>query len=106
MSYDPLDPEKHKEQLMNKTNNIWADLDIEAIQILVIVTVLSLFLLKYPLSIYATAAIALLPQGRILMRALSDRPMANEPVHPYLFINEAVVMLVAALYALGWYWLH
>lgn len=90
---------------MNKTS-IWKEMDFEAIQILVITTILSVLMLRYSWSIYAALAIVLLPQGRILVRGLVDRPRDKQPVLPYLLINESVVLVVALLYGACWYWLH
>ncbi|MHB8347355.1 MAG: hypothetical protein ACYDHM_09245 [Acidiferrobacterales bacterium] len=63
----------------------WAELDIEAVQIMVIVTILAVFVIRLSWSIYAVAVIALLPQGRILVRALVDRPRDKKPVLSYAF---------------------
>ncbi len=91
---------------MMAAKGIRHELDIEALQLAVILAVLGMPLLKHPWAIYAAVAIAALPQGRLLTRALHDRPRDGKPVFRYLIVNELAVVALATVYAIAWWAVH
>lgn len=46
--------------------------------------------------------LAVIPQGRIFVRALLDYPRFKQPAAPYLIANEAVVAVAVASHLMFW----
>jgi hypothetical protein len=60
----------------------------------------ALFGLSPRLWLWSLPLLLLIPQGRILTRALGDYPTFGEPSGPYLLANEGVVLAGCALHLL------
>jgi hypothetical protein len=67
---------------------IFQEIDLHVVAMLLLLLVGAAFLPHLP---WALIVLAVIPQGRILTRALHDYPRFKRPAAGYLIANEAVV---------------
>ena len=70
------------------------EIDLHVVLILLLLIPISLLGLPF---IWAIVVIALVPQGRILVRSLVDYPAFKKPSLPYLIANEIALSLVIGI---------
>lgn len=66
------------------------EIDLHVVYLLLILLPLALLWNTSP---WSFLVVALIPQGRILTRALLDYPRFNRPAAPYLAANESLVVI-------------
>ena len=72
---------------------IFKEIDLHVIVILLMLLVLAIMLPHWP---WVLIVLAVVPQGRILTRALIDYPSFKRPAGGYLIANEIAVALSVA----------
>ena len=83
---------------MNALRRILYEVDLHIVAMFLFSVPLSLLILPF---IWGLVLIALVPQGRIYVRAFRGYPKFKQASWPYLVANESLVVFVAALCVAG-----